>query len=71
MSLYRWSIAFLQLGVLLFAIGTLPEAIAFLFGVRITVTALLLFSIGPLGALITITGLLLLLIALLRGHHRR
>lgn len=71
MSLYRWSLAFLQLGVLLLAIGVLPEAIAWLFGARPTFTALLLLSIGPLGGLVTITGLLMLAVALLRGRNRR
>lgn len=59
MRLYRWGIAFIQLGALLLAVGLMPLVVmTTLFpGVSTLVPVLLSLSVAPLGALCLISGL--------------
>lgn len=61
MRLYRWGIAFIQLGALLLAIGLIPLVVMTLLfpGVSALVPVLLSLSVAPLGALCIISGLVM------------
>ena len=61
MRLSRWGIAFIQLGALLLAIGSVPFGImATLFpGVSALVPVLLSLSVAPLGGLCLLAGLVM------------
>lgn len=61
MTLKRWGLAFLQLGVLLLAIGLLPVIVmgAIFPQAAMTVPILLSLSVAPLGALCFLTGLVM------------
>ncbi|WP_417583869.1 hypothetical protein [Pelagibacterium sp.] len=69
MTTFRWGIAFIQLGMLLLAIGLVPLAImALLFpGVSNLVPVLLSLSVAPLGGLCLIAGLVMWGIGKVRG----
>ncbi|AEQ52167.1 hypothetical protein [Pelagibacterium halotolerans] len=68
MRLSRWGIAFMQLGVLLLAIGLLPLVVmATLFpGASTLVPVLLSLSVAPLGGLCLISGFVMWAIGTVR-----
>lgn len=68
MSLKRWSFAFMQLGLLLLAIGLLPALGMMIFapGSNALLPALLSLTVAPLGGLCLATGLVMWLVAMVR-----
>lgn len=68
MSLSRWGIAFIRLGLLLLAVGLLPALFMgfFMPATPAVIPALLSLSVGPLGALCLLAGLVMWMIALVR-----
>lgn len=68
MTLHRWSIAFLQLGLLLLAVGALPALGMMLIapGANAPVPVLLSLTVAPLGAVSLLAGAVMWAVALAR-----
>lgn len=68
MSLSRWGVAFIRLGLVLLAVGLLPALFMGLFmpATPALIPALLSLSVAPLGGLCLFAGLVMWTIALVR-----
>lgn len=68
MTLNRWAIAFLQLGLILLAVGALPAIAMGLIApsANALVPALLSLTVAPLGALVLAIGVVMWIVARLR-----
>lgn len=68
MSLKRWGLAFMQLGLLLLAIGLLPAVAMGIFApsANALLPALLSLSVAPLGGVCFLVGAIMWAVALVR-----
>ncbi|WP_404402783.1 hypothetical protein [Pelagibacterium halotolerans] len=68
MTLGRWAIAFLQLGLLLLAVGALPAVAMGIFApsANALVPALLSLTVAPLGVAVLAVGAIMWIVALLK-----
>lgn len=68
MTLRRWATAFIQLGLILLAVGALPAIAMGIFApsANALVPALLSLTVAPLGALVFAIGAIMWIIALIR-----